>query len=124
MMELKHSDDDIFYLACPYSHDDPAVCERRFKAVNRVAAQLIKQGLFIYSPVSHGYILAKTGDLPTGWSFWESFDRAMLSKCKCLLVLMLDGWKESVGVQAEIKIAGELELHIEYLDPTEFGLNE
>ena len=33
------------------------------------------------------------------------------------MVLMLDGWQESVGVQAEIQIARELGKQIRYLVP-------
>ena len=32
-----------------------------------------------------------------------------------LMVLMLDGWVESVGVQAEIKIAKELGIPVQYI---------
>ena len=34
-----------------------------------------------------------------------------------MVVLMLDGWRESVGVAAEIRIAGELGKPVRYLAP-------
>ncbi|MBU1783170.1 DUF4406 domain-containing protein, partial [Patescibacteria group bacterium] len=40
--------------------------------------------------------------------------------CYKLYVLKLDGWEESVGVQAEIKMAKELDLEIEYLNYENF----
>ena len=36
--------------------------------------------------------------------------------CKCVLVLKLDGWEESTGVKAEIKIAESLGIPVEYVD--------
>ena len=106
----------IAYLATPYSDKDPLVKEERFQKVNKVAAKLIKRGEIIFSPISHTHPIAMVGNLPGGWEYWDEFDRAYLSCCYKLYVLMLDGWKESSGTQAEIKIAEELGLEIEYLD--------
>ena len=107
----------LTYLACPYSHADSAVRGSRFDMVNRAAARLMLAGELIFSPISHSHPIAEAGDLPRGFDYWEAFDRAYLAHCCKLIVLRLDGWRESVGVQAEIRIAGELGLPIEYLDP-------
>ena len=56
------------------------------------------------------------------WKFWESYDRAHLEACTALAVLMLDGWKESVGVQAELAIAAELELPVIPIVPASVGI--
>lgn len=48
----------------------------------------------------------------------ERMDREHLKRCNELVVLMLDGWKESRGVQAEIRIALELGKPVRYLDPS------
>ena len=106
---------ELIYLATPYSHPDPAVREKRFKAVNRVAAQLMGQGKFVYSPISHTHPIALAGDLPKGWDFWDKYCRVMLERCTAMVVLMQEGWKESVGVTNEIKIAKELGIPIIYL---------
>lgn len=102
------------YLAVPYTHPDPAVREGRFQAVNRHAAHLMKQGVHVISPISHSHPIALVGGLPTDWTFWEAYDRAILESCERLIVLKLDGWEQSDGVQAEIRIAEELGLPIEY----------
>jgi len=109
----------LVYLACPYSHPDPSVREARFHASNRAAAQLMGHGVIVFAPISHTHPIAMDGDLPKGWDFWERYDRAVLSCCWKVIVLCLPGWRESVGVQAEIKIAGELGIPIEYIDPTD-----
>jgi hypothetical protein len=106
----------LIYLAAPFSSNNPAVCEQRFHAVCRHAASMMKKGQHVFSPLSHGYGLACYG-LPTDWSFWEAYDRTMLSFCAELMVLMLDGWKESIGVQAEIAIARELGKPVSFVYP-------
>lgn len=105
----------LVYLAVPYSHPDPAVMEARFHAVNAVAARLMLAGQHVFSPISHSHPIAVAGALPVGWDYWEAYDRAHLANCRKLVVLMLDGWKLSSGVQGEIKIAEELGLEIEYI---------
>ena len=114
----------LAYLATPYTSNDPVVKEERFQRVNRVAAKLMAKGEYIFSPISHTHPIAVVGDLPGNWEYWDGFDRAILDCCYKLYVLKLDGWHESTGVQAEIKIAAELGLEIEYLDYWEIMKDE
>jgi len=105
---------DLIYLATPYSDPDPAVREARFHAVNKVAASFMRDGVNVFSPISHGHSIAQDGDLPIDWEFWQEYCLAMLSYCCALFVLTVPGWRESVGVQAEIKMAEELDIDIFY----------
>jgi hypothetical protein len=105
----------LVYLACPYSDPDPAVREARFHASNRAAAKLMKLGYMVFAPISHTHPIAVDGDLPKGWDFWEQYDRAVLSCCNRIGVLKLPGWDKSVGVAAELKIASEMGIVVEYL---------
>jgi hypothetical protein len=107
---------ELVYLAGPYSSHSASEMHNRFEALNRIASNLMKDGHLIFSPISHTHPIAMAGNLPTGWDFWEKYDSVMLSCCKKLIVAKLDGWKESRGVQAEIKIAQKLGLEIEYLE--------
>ena len=109
--------DDLVYLATPYSHERPAVREHRFNVVNRVAADLMRDGVHIYSPISHTHPIAMAGDLPKGWDFWEQYDRAVLAACMKVIVLRQEGWEESKGVAAEIAIAREMGLPVEFIAP-------
>jgi len=106
----------MIYLSSPYSHPDPEVREQRFDAVCRAAARLMRAGNVVFSPVAHSHPIAQHG-LPTGWEFWEPHGRAHLARCDELLVLLLDGWEESAGLQAEIRVAGELGKPVRYLIP-------
>jgi hypothetical protein len=104
----------VTYLASPYSHPDPAVRERRYRAACRATAEMLRAGEVVFSPVVHSHPLVPYG-LPTGWEYWERFDRAVLTRCDAVTVLTLDGWEDSAGVQAEVAIAGELGLPIQYV---------
>lgn len=106
----------MIYLASPYSHPNSEVREQRFRAACHAAAGLLASGQTVFSPIVHGHPLVGHG-LPTDWPFWERFDRDHLARCDEVVVLMLAGWRESVGVAAEIRIAEELGKPVRYLAP-------
>lgn len=105
----------MIYLASPYSHPDPCVREQRHRAACQATAALLRAGLIVFSPIVHSHALVEHG-LPTEWKFWEQMDRACLERSDILMVLMLEGWRASVGVQAEIAIARELRKTVSYLE--------
>jgi hypothetical protein len=107
----------LTYLAIPYSHPDPAVREARFVIANREAGRLMRAGAKVFSPISHTHPIAVECELPKGWDFWQAFDRAYLSASERVVVVCIDGWRESVGVQAEIAIAQEMGIPVEYITP-------
>jgi hypothetical protein len=106
----------VIYLACPYSHPDPAVRQERFREACRVAAAMIRTGEVVFSPVIHNHPLVEHG-LPSDWEFWDRFDRVCLERCDEIVVLMLDGWEASVGVQAELAITRGLGKPVRFLAP-------
>lgn len=93
------------YLATPYSHNDPAIRQKRYEEINRVASSLMKQGHIVYSPISSTHQIAVDCELPTDFKYWEASCKAFIEWCDVLVVYESDGWKESIGVQAEIKYA-------------------
>ena len=106
------------YLAIPYSHDDAGIKDYRFKTANRYAAMLMRWGYIVFSPISHSHTIAINNKLPVEWSFWEAQDRSFVEWADIIVVICIDGWKESVGVQAEIRLAEELGKQIIYQDPS------
>jgi hypothetical protein len=108
----------FIYLASPYTHPDPLVMKSRFETVAIVTARLLAEGEVVFSPICHCHPIKDLASLPHTWDFWEPYDRAFLSVAKALYVLKLPGWKESVGVQAEIRIAKEMGIPIKYISPT------
>jgi hypothetical protein len=106
----------LTYLASPFSHESWTIRWQRFYAVCEVAASLLRQGVLVYSPIAHTYEMAEDHDLPTDWQFWERHCRAFLMASEQLIVLKLDGWEQSVGVAAEIKIAEEIGIPVSYME--------
>jgi nucleoside 2-deoxyribosyltransferase len=104
----------MIYLASPFTHFDPAVRQWRFEAACRAAAALITQGKTVFSPIAHSFGICAFG-IPHDWHFWQRHDRRYLDVCDEVVVLMLDGWRESVGVQAEIIAARELGKPVKFL---------
>ena len=104
------------YLASPYTHADKQIQEQRFQAACQQAASMMKTGKLVFSAIAHTHPIAAYG-LPGDWSFWQAYDLAMIRCCDELAVLQLDGWEESVGVQAEIAIAKKLSLPVSFITP-------
>lgn len=113
----------MMYLASPYTHSDVHVREWRFREVCRAAAGLLRAGITVFSPIAHSHPIARFG-MPTSWEFWSRVDREYLSRCDVLAVLTLPGWRESVGVQAEIQLARELGLPLIYVAPSTLELGD
>lgn len=109
---------DVIYLATPYTHPSPAVREARYDAATDYAAAFWAGGYGVYSPITQTHEAAKRRALPQEWEFWAEQCRTFLGVCSRLVVLALPGWRESVGVRAELRIARELEIPCSLLRPT------
>jgi hypothetical protein len=107
----------LTYLATPYSHPDPAVEHARFIVANKCSATLMRAGHQIYSPISQTHSIALEGGIPGDWQYWEEYDKRIISICQKVIVLTIDGWKESIGVQAEIEFAKSIGLSVELACP-------
>jgi Domain of unknown function (DUF1937) len=101
------------YLAAPYQHPDPAVRAARMKVFHEHDAQLMREGHFTVSPLAK-VETAKYSDIPDTWAYWELYSYELLSRCDEMIVLMIDGWKESVGVAAEIAYCEKHNIPISY----------
>jgi len=105
----------IIYLASPYSHPDERIRHARYRMVCEKAAELMRKGFLVFSPIAHSHPLVEFG-VPGDWSYWEYYDSEMIRRCDRLVVLMLDGWDSSTGIAAEIVIARDHGLQIDYLE--------
>ena len=105
----------LIYVACPYSHIDPEVVLHRFNTVNKVTGLIIEtfRSIIPFSPITYTHQFDK---LITEQD-WYAFDLDFLYRCDALLVLQLDGWEESYGVQLEIREAKKKGLPILYATP-------
>lgn len=105
----------MIYLASPFSHESSFIRRKRVEDVCKAAAHLMNRGVMVFSPIAHSAVIAEFGNLPDGWGFWEKFDTEMLTVCSRVTVLTLDGWRESVGVTAEIALAKGLGKPVDYM---------
>lgn len=109
----------LTYLACPYSSSDAAEKEWRYHQVTLAASWLTAhEGMTVFSPITHSHPMHTIGKCAGDWKFWERIDRDFLSASRKMIVLLLSGWQESVGLQAEIKLAREQEIPVKFLIPT------
>ena len=103
----------MIYLASPYWHANPAIRTQRFRAACRATAQMIREGMTVFSPVVYGHALIGEG-LPGDWSFWEGHDADYLMLCDEVVVLQIEGWEDSEGVRDEVKLARAMGKPIRY----------
>ncbi len=111
-------DDDtrqLVYLASPYSHKDRNIRMLRLGQACEYAASQIGLGRKLYSPIAANYPIAEHMG-GSCWETWKEYDLFMLAMSSKLEVLKLDGWEDSVGVQAEIAFAQEKGIPIVYVD--------
>jgi len=107
------------YLASPYTSPDPKLRLRRYKAVCKAAAYLMERGIVVVAPIAHGHGIALHGDLPFDAKYWAEPSRRLLLVSKALVVLMLPGWRASLGVQQEILLAGDVGKSVWWMLPHE-----
>jgi hypothetical protein len=111
MNKHKH---ELYYLASPYTHKDPKVMKKRADIVTKAAVDLLRQDVYVFAPIAYNAPWERH-DLPGDWTFWEPFDKAFVERMDAVVVLTIDGWKESVGVTAEIEFAKEKNIPVKYL---------
>lgn len=95
----------MIYIASPYSHRSADVREQRFLAAERYTAAQTLNGRCVFSPIVHGHAMAQRHALPQELDFWLRVDEQFIQASEGVIVLCLDGWKESHGVQHEIAYA-------------------
>lgn len=110
------------YLGSPYSKyeagHDAAAC-----VVADAAATLMRRGLVIYSPIAHGHAIAVHG-LPFDWAFWKAQCQPLVDAAAGLIVLTMEGWQESVGLQYEIEEFVRTEKPILHVSPAWLAASE
>lgn len=106
----------MIYLASPYTHEDPAVVEQRFKQAEKATAKGLIRGECIYSPIVHCHEIAKDYDLPKTFDFWQKYNYGMLRNASAMYILAIDGYNKSSGVLGEKAMAEQLGIPVKYVD--------
>lgn len=105
------------YLASPYSHCNSLVREKRTRSAARIAGILFDRGEFVIPAIPLGHEMASwTKEKGDDWKTWAEFDKELIRRCDGVIVLCIDGWRESIGVKAEIKFAKSIGKPVRYID--------
>jgi hypothetical protein len=95
----------LVYLASPYSHIDPTVRQSRYEAALKYVTENLDNTHFIYSPIVYCHHMGNFPGIDYSAEFWKHHNEFILDLASELWLLALPGWKDSLGVQAEITYA-------------------
>ena len=106
----------LIYVASPYSKVEDK--EALMKAIAKFSGEymLTHPGQYAVTGLVHHYAASECPTLGTDYAFWEGFCTEFIRKCDKLVVFKYSGWDTSTGVAAEIALATELKIPIEYCD--------
>ena len=106
----------LWYIASPYSSDDPSIVAQRVADVEKVVVQITTKypDVSPFSPVLYTANLQEKGLASGPPRGWYAFDFAFLRNADRLLVLKLDGWESSIGIALEVAFAEARGLPIYY----------
>jgi len=110
------------FLAAPYHNEDIAIMQERFEKTEAVLAHFLQDGQAVFSPIVMCHDLALDYGLGLQAKDWVEINDAFLERANELIVLMLPGWEDSVGVQGEIAYSHTLGIPILYYDPVSLGI--
>jgi len=100
------------YLAIPYSGMELV----SFELANQVASELMLKDNIVFSPISHSPPIVVQCGVPGNWDFWKAFDESFISWCDKVVVVKLNGWEHSKGVNAEMAIAQAIGRPVEFYE--------
>jgi hypothetical protein len=107
------------YLATPYTNF-AAGRDAAFQMAAFYAGLLLKAGFPAFSPIAHSHPIARAvGIDETDHALWVAADRPFVEAASALIVLTLDGWRESRGVAHEIAAFSAAGKPIVYAAPDE-----
>lgn len=124
----------MIYLASPYSCMDPSaglipaalIRQARYDAVTKCAG--ILEDTYPYAfiqPITQSHNTSKYHKKKdTGFKAWETRDLTFVSRCDEVWVLGIEGWSESIGVQAEISFAVVNNIPVKFIDPVTYKVKK
>lgn len=117
----------LTYVAGPYSPVSGLVPglqaeikEGRFRALTLASCMLAQCKRWNpFSPITHSHPMHQIGSLRGDWEFWKKIDTEYLSVSERIVIVTLDGWEKSIGVNAETEIAKSFGLSIWHMTEPE-----
>lgn len=111
------TDKKLWYLATPYTNFDYGL-DLAFVEACKTAADLIKLGYSVFSPIVHSHTIAYHGKMdPTDHAMWMAIDAPFMERCDGLIVATIKGWSQSKGVRFEIDWFQKAGKPVRYFDP-------
>lgn len=107
--------DMLCYLAAPYSGTESQI-EARMELMCKADARLTGLGIDTVTPLAKHFILPHNRKIGSDWAFWKRYSEKLMDQCDVLLVLCMEGWEKSTGVQGEIEMAFTKGIPIIYLN--------
>lgn len=93
----------LIYLASPYTLYAKGL-SAAFEDVTELAGKLVKQGLFVFAPITYSHPMTVYGSCPPlDERLWYPLNDSFMHKSDCLLVARMSGHNSSKGVAREIK---------------------
>ncbi len=108
---------EFHYLASPYSHVSPKVRAERYLLARNAMYYLWTEGTACVSAIALCHELAQDLKLPKDYPFWKRVNGWFINICSDFTILLIDGWKESRGVNGELYQAAMLGKPIHYFNP-------
>ena len=81
------------------------IMQRRAKKADQAAAWLMQQGYTVLSPISHSHGIAQhmAPEKRVDHELWMRQDRPLVQASDVMVILTLDGWRESKGIRHEVR---------------------
>lgn len=108
----------FYYVATPYTKY-PGGTEEAFHEAARQTGRLLKAGVMAFSPIVATHAVAQYGGIPHEIDnpMWLRLDEALMRAAAGLIVVMMNGWEQSVGVAHEIDFFERVGKPIIYMMP-------
>lgn len=107
------------YVGTPYTRF-PGGRDEAARLAAFYAALLMKRGLKVFSPIAHSHAVARVGELDeTDHDLWVVADEPFVFAASDLIVVMMEGWSESRGLQHEIKAFSNAGKPVRYIHPAD-----
>lgn len=112
--------DVLVYVGSPYTSQFQETMQTRFEAASEYTAFLLNNNIHAWSPIAHCHPIAVEYELPRSFDFWGDYNKNQIKRCDLVLIMTIQGWKISAGVQQEIEFAQNINMPI-ILSGHDFG---
>lgn len=109
------------FIASPYSDPSEHLMQKRYEEARRFCAWCFVNGMSVFSPIVSWHEVASHHQLPRDAQAYKALNREMLGPAEELIVLCIDGWRESRGVQMEVIAAARQGKLIKWAWPADDG---